>query len=317
MLLTASGEQENSGDFVVVLLTMAGLVQVDWQSLANEAQVRALLEDFVSQYTLSAANQLALAVWFEKSPTAGEHKPRSLPPMPRYGLPEESAGPGEHKLLMLFTGPETDRIEPLRQPLLWKAGVEGPPFIVINWTSVKFFSQLLRSDPNFVQHFFPDAEVIYFQKRWLSQEILDAFRIVTEPSHLIKVWCVYHDQYGKGQTVQSLLASRAGRRPEVGIVKTWESPGFETCRAIFHVEVGQEWRPASPEGIMHSSGFYSDWLSGRPCYLLAEGGALYYLEKFEVIYAPDYERLVLERRPDDRYLEVYLRAVHPPEQPAG
>ena len=168
-----------------------------------------------------------------------------------------------------------------------------------------------------VQQSFPDPKVIYFERRWLSQDILDAFRIVTEPPHLIKVWCVYHDQYRTGQTVQALLASRAGMRPEVGIVKTWESPEFETCKAILHVEVGQQWRPANPEGIMQSSGFYSDWLSGRPCYLLAEGGALYYIEKFEVIYAPDYERHVIERRPDGRYLEVYLRAVHPPEQPAA
>jgi hypothetical protein len=68
---------------------------------------------------------------------------------------------------------------------------------------------------------------------------------------------------------------------------------------------------------MQSSGFYSDWLNGQPCYLLAEGGALYLIDKFEVIYNPDYASLVLEKRPDDRYLEVYLRAVHPPEQPAA
>ena len=288
------GERGNSVGFVVVLELMAGLAQVDWQSLANEAQVRALLEDFVSHYTLSGLNQLALAAWFERSPQGSEHK-----------------------LLMLFTGPEMNNIEFDRQPLLWKAGVEGPPFIVIHWTSITFFSPLLRSNPNVVQQSFPGAEVIYFQRRWLTQEILDAFRIVTEPSHLIKVWCVYHDQYGTGQTVQALLASRAGRRQEVGIVTTWESPDFESRKAIFHVEVGQQWRPANPEGIMQSSGFYSDWLRGRRCYLLAEGGALYYIEKFEVIYAPDYERLVIERRPDDRYLEVYLRTVHPPDQPAA
>ena len=214
-------------------------------------------------------------------------------------------------------GPETNAIEASRQPLLWKAGVEGPPFIAIHWTSVRFFGELLRSTPNLIPQSYPNSEVVYFQKRWLPPDILDAFGIVTEPSHLIKVWCVYHNQYAKGQTVQTLLASRVGMRQEAGIVKTWESADFDTCKAIFHVEVGQQWRPANPEGIMHSSGFYSDWLSGRPCYLLAEGGALYYIEKFEVIYAPDYERLVIVRRPDDRYLEVYLRAVHPPEQPAA
>jgi hypothetical protein len=274
---------------------MAGLTQIDWQSVASEANVQALLEDFISHYTASPVNQLALAVWFERSPQSSEHK-----------------------LLMLFTGPEMNKIEPVRQPLLWKAGVEGPPFIEIQWTSVAFFARQLRSNSNDLQRFFRDSKVIYAQRHLLFRDIVDAFGIAPQaPPHLIKVWCIYHDQYGTGQTVQALLTSRAGRTPEVGIVKTWESTDFETCKAIFHVAVGQQWRPASPEGITQSSGFYSDWLSGRPCYLLAEGGALYYIEKFEVIYAPDYERLVVERRPDDRYLEVYLRTVHPPEQPAA
>jgi hypothetical protein len=269
---------------------MAGLTQIDWQSVANEANVRALLDDFISQYTFSPVNQLALAVWFERAPQGSEHK-----------------------LLMLFTGVEMNRIEPVRQPLLWKAGVEGPPFIEIYWTSVASFAQQLRSNSDDLQRFFRDPKVIYSQRHLLSRDIVDAFGIATQaPPHLIKVWCVYHNEYEKGMSAQTLLASRRGR-PESGIVKTEESKDFEACKAIFHVEVGQHWRPASPEGIMQSSGFYSEWLSGRPCYLLAEGGALYYVEKFEVTYAPDYERLVIERRPDDRYLEVYLRTVHPPE----
>jgi hypothetical protein len=274
---------------------MAGLTQIDWQSVASEANVRALLEDFISQYTWSPVNQLALAVWFERSPQGGEHK-----------------------LLMLFTGPEMNKIEPIRHSLLWKAGVEGPPFIVIHWTSVTFFTQQLRSNPNDLQHFFRDPKIIYFQRQLLPRDIVDAFGIAPQaPPRLIKVWCLSQDQYVKGQTVQSLLASRGGIRQEVGIVKTWESPDFETCKAIVHVEVGQEWRPANPEGIKQWSGFYNDWEAGRPGYFLAEGGAFYQIDKFEVIYAPDYARLVIERRPDDRYLEVYLRAVHPPEQPAA
>jgi len=266
---------------------------LDWQSLANKAQVRALLEDFVSHYTLSAVNQLALAVWFERSPQAGEHK-----------------------LLMLFTGPEMNKFEFERQPLLWKAGVEGPPFILIQWTSVAFFAQQLRANSDFVQHSFPDPKVVYFQKELLPPDILNEFKIVTEPRGLIKVWCVSQDQY-KGQTVQSLLASRVGFRQEVGIVKTSESPDFETCKAIVHVEVGQLWRPAIFEGIKQWSGFYNDWEKGRQCYFLEETGVLYEIVKFEVIHDPDYGRRVIERRPDDRYVEVYLRAVHPPEQPAA
>ena len=93
--LPPPGERGNSVGFVVVLRLMAGLAQVDWQSLANEAQVRALLEDFVSHYTVSAVNQLALAVWFQRCPQASEHK-----------------------LLMLFTGPQMNGIESERQSLL-------------------------------------------------------------------------------------------------------------------------------------------------------------------------------------------------------
>jgi len=274
---------------------MAGLTQVDWLSVASEANVRTLLEDFASHYTASPVNQLALAVWFERSPQANEHK-----------------------LLMLFTGPEMNAIEPVRIPLLWKSSLEGPPFIEVHWTSVAFFARQLRSDSNDLQRFFRDPKVIYSQRHFLPRDIVDAFGIAPQaPPHLVKVWCLSQDEYTKGQSIQSMLARRGGTRQEVGIVKTWESADFETCKVILHVEVGQQWRPANPEGIMHSSALYSDWLSGRPYYLLAEGGALYHIEKFEVIYAPDYEHLVLERRPDDRYLEVYLRSVHPPEQPAA
>ena len=267
---------------------MAGLTQIDWQSVANEANVRALLEDFISQYTASPVNQLALAVWFERSPQASEHK-----------------------LLMLFTGPEMSKIEPVRHSLLWKAGVEGPPFIVVDWTSVAFFAQQLRSKSNDIQRFFSDPKVIYSQRHLLSRDIVDAFGIAPQaPPHLIKVWCLSQDQY-KGQTVQSLRTSHS-HRPDAGIVTTWESPDFETRKAIVHVEVGQQWLPSSPEGVTNY-GFYSDWERGWPGYFLVERGPLYQIVQFEVIYAPDYASRVIERRPDDRYVEVYLRAVHPPE----
>ncbi|MGO8788460.1 MAG: hypothetical protein ACLQVL_13915 [Terriglobia bacterium] len=271
---------------------MAGLTQIDWQSVANEANVRALLEDFISQYSASPVNQLALAVWFDRDPQGSEHK-----------------------LLMLFTGLEMNKIEAVHHSLLWKAGVEGPPFITVHWTSVAFFTQQLRANSNFVHHSFPDPKVIYFQRHLLSRDIVDALGIAPQaPSRLIKVWGVSQGEY-KGQTIQSLLTSH-GHRPDAGIVKTLESPDFETCKAIVHVEVGQQWLPSSPQGVTVNA-FYSDWKGGQPGYFLAEGGALYQINKFEVIYAPDYASRVLERRPDDRYVEVYLRAVHPPEQPAA
>lgn len=277
---------------------MAGLTQIDWQSVANEANVRALLEDFISHYTASPVSHLALAVWFERAPQGSEHK-----------------------LLMLFTGPEMNKIEPARHPLLWmeSGGAEitsgGPPFIQIYWTSVAFFAQQLRSNSSDLQPFFHDLKVIYFQSKCLPQQILDAFGIVTKPPGLIEVWCVSPDQY-KGQTVQSLLAARGSTRKEVGILKTSESQDFGNCKAIVHVQVGQQWLPSSPEGV-RMYGFYSEWERGRAGYFLAEGGAFYQIDKFEVIYAPDYASRVIERRPDDRYVEVYLRAVHPPEQPAA
>lgn len=272
---------------------MAGLTQIDWQSVANEANVRALLEDFVSQYTRSPVNELALAVWFERSPQAAEHK-----------------------LLMLFTGPEMNNIELAHHALLWKSGVEGPPFIVVHWTSVAFFTQQLRAHADFVQRSFPDPKVIYFQRHLLSRDIVDAFGIAPQaPPHLIKVWIVTQDEYVKEHSIQRLRATRRGR-PETGILKTWESDDFETCRALIHFEVGQRWLPSSPEGITQFE-FYVDWQRGRTRYFLAELGALYQIVKFEVIYAPDYAGLVIERRPDDRYVEVYLRAVHPPKEPAA
>jgi hypothetical protein len=269
-------------------------MQIDWQSLANEAHIRALLEDLITYYKgVYEGQQLALAVWFHKSPQAPEHH-----------------------LLALFTGLPLGRIAgPERQSLLWKTGLDQPPFASISWTSVADFARLLGSTPDSLNTYREGSEVIYFDGRLLPKSILQFFGVITEPPGLIKVWCLSEDQYINGQTIRSLLASRSGIRQEVGIVKTYESPDFENCRAIVHVEVGRQWRPAVPEGIVQCSGFYEDWEAGRPSYFLAEGGALYRIIKFEVIHAPHYEGLVIERRPDDRYLEVYLRAVHPPEQP--
>jgi hypothetical protein len=271
-------------------------MQIDWQSLANEAHIRALLEDLIAYYKgVYEGQQLALAVWFHKS---------------RQAL--------EHDLLALFTGPPLGRIViPGRQSLLWKTAPDQPPFANISATSVADFARLLGSAAESLNLYREGSEVLYFDSRLLPRSILQFFGVITEPPGLIKVWCLSEDQYVNGQTIRSLLASRSGVRQEVGIVKTYESPDFENCRAILHVEVGQQWRPAIPEGIIQCSGFYKDWEAGRPSYFLAEGGALYRIIKFEVIYAPQYAGLVLERRPDDRHLEVYLRAVLPPEQPAA
>ena len=102
-------------------------------------------------------------------------------------------------------------------------------------------------------------------------------------------------------------------RPMLGLVKTEESSNFENCRGILHVEVGQKWVPLTPGGIQTYT-YYNDYQSGRPVYFLFEGGALYEVLKFEVKTAPDYASrfgfLEDTLKPNDRYPEVYLRAVH-------
>jgi hypothetical protein len=62
--------------------------------------------------------------------------------------------------------------------------------------------------------------------------------------------------------------------------------------------------------------WYGDWQSSRPGYFLLEGGSLYQILKFEVRTAPEYPTRfqLLEKLPDDRYPEVYLRAVLPTER---
>lgn len=271
---------------------MAGITQIDWTSLANEANARALLEDLMSYYKgLYQGQQLALAVWFGKSPQQPEHS-----------------------VLALFTGPPVGRIVgPERQSLLWKTGLNQPPFANISWTSVDDFAGLLASTPESLDRYRKDFEVIYFDSPIpLPKNVLKFFGVVTEPPGLIKVWFLREDEYSKGQTVRGLLAARANVRPDTGLVKTWESDDFENCRALVNVLLGQRWQPSSPEGIK-IYGFYGEWAQGRQPYFLAEGGALYRIIKFEVIRAPLYSDLVLEKLPDDRYPEVYLRAVHPPE----
>lgn len=279
---------------------MAELLQLDWKAFAKEANIRALLEDFVSHYkgvepTLFPGGQLAMAVWFGRAPQSSEHH-----------------------LLMLFTAPPMNTIDLHRpaQPLLWNIGHEGPPFIQIYWTSVDYFAQQLVSNPQAVAHYCENFEVLYFDKQLVHEPILSTFNVQTEPTGLIKGWYVSGDEYQRFQTVRSMLASRGQARPGTGIVKTQENPDYETCQALIHVEVGQKWVPISPEGL-HMYSYYNDWIDNRPGYLLFQGGALYKIDRFEVKTYPKYSELVLEKLRDDRYPEVYLRAVHLPDQPAA
>jgi len=274
---------------------MANLAQLDIKARGGEARIRALLEDRIGYYRgVYPGYQLALAVWFGKAPNTDVQN-----------------------LLALFTGPPMTTIAvSRRQPLDLRAGADEPPFVDIHATSVEYFSGQLSSNRDAVAHFLDRREILYFDKNWLTPEIAREFKIVTEPDGLIRGWYVGADQYDGSQTVRSLLASRGHARPEIGIVKTWESPDFGTCRGLVHVEVSQRWLPSSPEGITSYS-YYSDWQEGRPGYFLLQGGALYGILKFEVKSAPDYSALVLEKSRDDRYPEVYLRALYPPQQSAA
>lgn len=281
---------------------MVDLAQLDLRAKGGEARIRALLEDLIGHYRgLYPGYQLALAVWFKKSLESDEQN-----------------------VLALFNGPP---IKPLlsallttgvsrRQSLLWKSGSEDPPYVNVYADSVDHFSQQLASNRDALAHFLETPEVLFFDKERLTPEIIQVFNVVTEPPGLSKGWYVGFDPNINSQKVRSLLASRTHTRPEIGIVKTWESPDFETCRALVHVEINQRWLPSSPGGIVLFS-YYADWEDGHPGYFLLQGGALYQILKFEFKYAPDYAGLVLEKLRDDRYPEVYLRAVLPPKKSAA
>lgn len=275
---------------------MADLAQLDLHTKGGEARVRALLEDLIEQYKGAYSRQpLALAVWFSKSP-----------------------GRDRHNLLLLFANsPILDRIAgPEEQSLVWRAS-GGPPFASIYTGSVKYFAELLASPRDEAAKFWDGSEVLYFEKRLLPPEVLQAFKVVTEPPGLLKGWYVDPDEYVKRATVQRLLSAYGGFRPYVGLVKVDESSDFQYCRGLLHTEISQRWLPYVSLGGLEHTQLYTDWRAERPGYLLFEGGALYRVLKFELKTAPEYSARVLEGSRDGRYVEVYLRAVYPSEQSAA
>jgi hypothetical protein len=273
---------------------MADLAQLDSKAKGGEVRLRALLEDLVQYHTgVYPRNQLALVVWFDKSPSSDEHH-----------------------LLELFSGVRGEFAKTEHLSLLWISGSEGPPIASIDATSVRYFAEQLESKPNILAKYFKNYEVLYFDKQLLPASVLRDFKVITEPSGLMKGWYVRAHQYAKSETVGSLLAARGNASPSVGLVKIEESPDLESCRGLLHVEVNQKWVPLSPEGLQNYL-YYTDQQEGRPGYFLFEGGSLYLLVKFEVKTTPEHSARVLEKLPDDRYPEVYLRAVPPPQQSAA
>jgi hypothetical protein len=273
---------------------MANLAQSDLGAKSETARIRALLEDLTESYMgVRPEGRLALAIWWKRS-----------------------LGAREQHLLFLFRGtPINAIISGAPVSLYWKTGASSPPFVFIEATDVDWFSTLLRADPQRVLQYQTDCEVLYFDKKLLTPDILDKFRVVTEPPSLMKGWYITEDEYNKSNTVQDLLLLHGHTKPNFGLVKI-EEKDFENCRGILHVEVSQKWVPLSFEGIQIYP-YYNDQQKYQSVYFLFEGGALYQVLRYEVKTAPDYaDRFrLLGKAANDRYPEVYLRAVRPPAQP--
>lgn len=275
---------------------MTSIAQVDLKTRGREARIRALLEDLVRAHITGRPQvSLALAVWYRKSPERDDQYVLEL----LSGFPSEGVG--------------KDRLS-----LLWKTGQEGPPYANVSWMSTDHFLKLASAVPEQVREYQQDFEVLHFDKSFLTPELSEMFRILTEPPGLIKGWCVDANGYESARNVQVLLSRHAHSRPEVALVKIWESPDFEYCRGILHVLRDQKWLPLSPDALRAYS-YYGDWQTGKSVYFLFEGGSVYRVMKYEVKAAPGYAEDfgLLGRTPDDRYPEVYLRAVRLPAESAA
>lgn len=277
---------------------MGNLAQLDLKVKGEEARLRALLEDFIELYKgFRPGHELALAIWYDKVP----------------GVPVQN-------LLLVFTGPIMNTfVDGGMQAINWRAPVGGPPFAKILWTSLNFFSQSWQANRDRMRLFQSDrSEVLYFNKSVLPEDLVRSLKIVTEPSGLMKGWYLSADQPVLNQTIRRTLSSRSQSTPEIGLVKIRESDDFENCRGLIHVEISQRWVPLSPLGL-NAYTFYQDWQNGNPGFFLFQLGSLYQIVTFEARMAPEYAAQfhLLEKTRDDRYAEVYLRAVHPPEQPVA
>jgi len=271
---------------------MAELAQIDWKAKSHEARTRALLEDLVEYHKgVYPHNRLALAIWYAKSPAEQDQN-----------------------LLELFTGPVAEQFANTKFSLLWKTGSESPPYVNLQAVSVEYFSRLLKQSPAQIEGYRQHYEVVYFDKSLLTPDILEVFKVVTEPTGLMKGWYIDSDEYTRSKSIQELLSIHRHARPHFGLVKIEESSDFENCRGLLNIEANQRWVALSPEGIRTYT-YYADYEKGQPVYFLFEGGALFQLLKIEVKTAPEYANRVLEKTRDGRYPEVYLRAVHP-SQPA-
>lgn len=275
---------------------MADVARLNLTERGAEARLRSLMEDVVDLHKgVYPHSLLALAVWFGKSTGAVQNLLELFS-----GLPGNGSG---------------SLAQPVRFSLLWKTGSERPPFVEVRAASVDYFAHLLAGDRHAVAQFFDEPEVLYFDKELLNETILRSFNIVTEPPGLMKGWYVDADQ-AKAKPIRDILSSRRDSKPELGLVKVWESPDFGNCRGLLHFEINQRWLPLSLAGLQQFT-YYNDLQAGKPGFFLFRGGAFYQLVRFEEKNEPGYARLVLQPSSNDRYPEVYLRSVHPSEKPAA
>ncbi|OFV97458.1 MAG: hypothetical protein A3H28_03650 [Acidobacteria bacterium RIFCSPLOWO2_02_FULL_61_28] len=273
---------------------MADLANIDLAMVIEEKKLRALLEDRIDDLKRTYADRkVALAVWFGKATKEWEQN-----------------------LLVLYTGERANQIYRTQPDFLMR---KSSP--TIDATTVDDFADFLVSDRQRLEPYFQSSEVLYCDKELLSEPILRAFNVRAEPSGLMKGWYVRAHEYEdtKAPKLRNLLARWSPVRPDIGLVKVEESQDFEHCRGLLHMEfsfgAGPRWLPLSL-GALSPYSFYDDWVKGRPGYFLFRGGSLYQIQKFEEKTAPEYSSQVLEPLRDDRYPEVYLRAVHLPEQSA-
>jgi hypothetical protein len=219
--------------------------------------------------------------------------------------------------------PPNPRIIRHRQPLYWKTRSVVAPFVDIDLYNLDDFAQELASGNPTFTGYNQNYEVLFFDRMLLQSQyarLIDFFNILTAPPGLIRCWYIDSDTYSQYQRRELTLRSQMAWRPHLGILKTYESPDFMFAKGVPHVEFDQRWLPLSLAAVKNYA-WYSDWQSHpeQRTYLVVEGESLYQILRFEVKTAPDYATKfqLLEKLPDDRYPEVYLRAVLPTEHAAA
>lgn len=270
---------------------MADLAKIDLATAFEERKIRALLEDRIDDLKGQYPDrEVAIAVWYDKSPQKWEQK-----------------------ILVLWTGSRVNEIYVTPPNALMPRGTP-----TIHATTVADFTEFLASDPQRLQQYLQNFEALYYEQDLVTAPIIQKFNLRAEPTGLMKGWYVSAQEFANAPApkLRNLLSRWGQARPVIGLVKVEESSDFGHCSGLLHMEfsfgAGPRWLPLSL-GALATNSFYNDWLEGRPGYFLFRGGSLYQIQRIEEKTVPEYSSQVLERLPDDRYPEVYLRAVSPSE----